>query len=136
MEVVNNGGLVEMRELCHVVGLVEFGWIDLVDSLGVDLLLGAIVALYQKPAGWEFFYYPTSDEGSGRVPKPDITLPREVVLALDYAARSWCIVVVLGYKLRRKCADWCANSVRIRSQTGGFTAVQQRAAEMCERLVS
>jgi|TARA_R110002003_G_scaffold37_18_gene2242 hypothetical protein len=84
-----------MRELGHVVGLVEFGGIDLVDRVRVDLLLGAIVALHEQPPIGQLFYDPASDEGGCRIPKPDIALAREVVLSLDYAAQPRSLLAVL-----------------------------------------
>jgi hypothetical protein len=39
VEVMDDRSLVEVRQLGHVVGLVEFGGVHLVDRLGVDLPL-------------------------------------------------------------------------------------------------
>ena len=47
MKVMYDGRLVEVRELSHVIGFVELGWIDLVDRFRIHLVLLAIVALYE-----------------------------------------------------------------------------------------
>jgi hypothetical protein len=94
VQVVDDRGLVEVGEFCHVVGLVELGRIDLVYGIRLHLLLGAIVALHEDASLWQIFHYPAADEGSRRIPKPDITLAREVVLALDDAAYPRCLLAV------------------------------------------
>jgi hypothetical protein len=94
VEVVDDRGLVEMGEFCHVVRLVELGRIDLVYGVRLDLLLGAIVALYEDASFWQVFDDPASDECRRRISKPDIALAREVVLALDDAAYPRCLLVV------------------------------------------
>lgn len=72
-----------MRQLCHVAGLVELGWVDFVDSILLDFLLRAIVTLYQQIAARQLFHHPSSDKGGLGVTQPDVALAREVVLALD-----------------------------------------------------
>jgi hypothetical protein len=94
VQVVDNRGLVEVGEFCHVVCLVELGRIDLVHSIRLDLLLGAIVALHEDASLGQILYYPASDESSRRIPKPDIALAREVILALDDAAYARCLLAV------------------------------------------
>jgi hypothetical protein len=64
-----------MCEFCHVVGFVELGWIDLVDGIGFHLLLGTIVALDENSPFREILDYPSADERSCWIPKPDIALP-------------------------------------------------------------
>lgn len=76
-----------MCQLGHVVCLVELGWIDLVDRLGLDLLLRAIVALYQYSTVGSLFHYPPSHEGGRGISQPDVALARKVVLALDDTAQ-------------------------------------------------
>jgi hypothetical protein len=39
MQVVYNGSFVEVGKFCHIIGFVEFGWVDLVDTIGADLPL-------------------------------------------------------------------------------------------------
>ena len=39
MQVVDDGGLVQMGQFGHIVCLVELGRVDLVDALGIDLAL-------------------------------------------------------------------------------------------------
>jgi hypothetical protein len=39
VEVVDNGGFIEMREFCHIVRFVEFGRIDLVNGIPADFSL-------------------------------------------------------------------------------------------------
>ena len=39
MEVMDHRRLIQMCELSHVVGLVKFGWVDLVDLLAIHLSL-------------------------------------------------------------------------------------------------
>lgn len=95
-----DGRLVQVCQLCHVVGLVEFGGIDLVHGICVNLLLRAVVTLYQQPSLRQVVNNPAPNESRGRIPEPDIALAREVVLSLDDSAQSWGLVAVLGYKLR------------------------------------
>jgi len=86
VEVVDDRGLVEMCEFSHVVGLVEFGGIDLINGVGIDILLGAIVTLDQDPSSRQVLYNPPADKSRGGISKPNITFAREVILALDDAA--------------------------------------------------
>ena len=85
MEVVDDRGLVKMCEFCHIIGLVEFGGIDLINGVGIDVLLGAIVTLDQYPPPWQILYNPSPYERRCWISKPDIALAREVILALDYS---------------------------------------------------
>ena len=62
VQVVDDGGLVEMCELGHVVGFVEFGGIDLVHRLGVDVVLLAVVTLHEQTPSRQVFDDPASDE--------------------------------------------------------------------------
>lgn len=39
MKVVDNRGLVQMCELCHIVCLIEFGWVDFIHHLCIHLSL-------------------------------------------------------------------------------------------------
>lgn len=75
MQVMDHGGLVQMREFGHVICLVEFGGIDFVDLVRIDfsLLLGvsatrwgntlgdssvtylAVIALHQQSPVFHFF---------------------------------------------------------------------------------
>lgn len=75
-----------MCEFCHVVGLVEFGGIDFVDGVGIDLLLGAIVTLHQYLPFRQILDNPSPDKGRVGIPEPDISLAGEVVLPLYDAA--------------------------------------------------
>lgn len=95
MEVVNDRGLVEVCELCHVAGLVEFCGIDWVDGVWVDLLLGAIVALHEQLAVSQLFHHPAPNEGGDGVPKPDVAFAREVTLALYYPAELESVLCVV-----------------------------------------
>jgi hypothetical protein len=104
-----------MCELCHVVGLVELGRVDFVDGVRFDLLLGAIVALYEDASLGQVFHDPAPDECSGRIPKPDIALAGEVIFALDDAPESRCLLAIVRYELGCKGADWCAVSRRVGS---------------------
>jgi hypothetical protein len=91
MQVVNDGGLVQMCQLGHVASLVELGWVDFVDSIFLDFLLCPIVALYQQFPAWHLFYNPSANEGVFGVVQPDIALAREVVLAF-YNPPRFCDV--------------------------------------------
>ena len=57
-----------MCELSHVVRLVEFGRIDLVDRLGVDVVLLAVVALHEQTPSRQVLDDPASDESRLGVP--------------------------------------------------------------------
>ena len=105
--------LIQMGELCHVIGLVEFARIDLVNCVCIDLLLGAIVALYEEPPRREVVDYPASDESRDRIPKPDVSLAREVIFSLYNGFTFWCLVANLGYELRCECAHWSTVSMRV-----------------------
>ena len=83
-----------MCEFCHVVGLVEFGGIDFVDGVCIDFLLGSIVTLYQYPPFRQIVHNPSPDESRVGIPKPDISLAGEVVLALYDAAQARGLIVV------------------------------------------
>jgi hypothetical protein len=135
VEVVDDRGLVQMRELCHVVGLVELGWIDLVYRVGIHLLLGSIVALDQQPPLGQVLDDPAADKGRRGVPQPDIALPGEVVLALDDTTQRRRLLAVLGYKQRRESAGWRAVAVRLGAHPR-VAAAQHGAAEIGERLVA
>lgn len=83
-----------MCQLGHVTSLVELGWIDFVDSILLDLLLCAIVTLYQQLPAWHLFNDPSSYESVFGVVQPDITLAREVALAFYYPpllCNVWCV---------------------------------------------
>jgi hypothetical protein len=136
MEVVDDRGLVQMRELGHVVGLVELGRIDLVDGVAVDLLLGAIVALHQYASPGQVLEHPAADEGGRRIPQPDIALAREVVLALYDAPEPRRLVVVGGYERRGEGAHGGAVAVRVGAQASRVAASQHGAAEVGEGLVA
>ena len=125
-----------MCEFSHVVGLVEFGGIDLVNGISVDVLLGAIVALDQDTSSWQVLDNPSTDEGCGGVSEPDIALAGEVVLALYDASQTRGLVVVFGDELRGKGADGCAVAVRVGAQACRVTAAQRRAGEVCEGAIA
>jgi len=63
VQIVDDGRLIQMRELRHVVGLVKLGRIDLVDGIGLHLLLCAIIALDQQRSSGPLFHYPAADKG-------------------------------------------------------------------------
>lgn len=104
MQVVNDRWLVQMRQLCHIVGFVKLGGVDFVDRVSVNLLLSAVVALYQKPAMRQVLDNPTPDKCSCRVSEPDIALAGEVVLTLEDPTQPWWFLAVLGYELGREGA--------------------------------
>lgn len=86
VEVMDDRGLVKMCEFCHIVGLIEFGRIDLINGVGIDVLLGAIVTLNQDPSPRQILYNPSPYKRRCWISKPDIALAREVILALDDSA--------------------------------------------------
>ena len=45
MQIVDDGRLIQMSELSHVVGLVKLCRIDLVDGVGLDFMLCSVIAL-------------------------------------------------------------------------------------------
>ena len=124
-----------MCELSHVIRLVEFGRIDLVDRLGVDVVLLAIVALHEQAPSRQVLDDPASDESRLGVSEPDIALAGEVVLALD-AAHFWHVLGAVGDELWGESAGGCAVAVRIGTQTGGVATTQQRTAQLAEGLVA
>ena len=134
VQVVDDGGLVQVRQLGHVAGLVELGWVDFVDGVGVDLLLRAILALHQQPPARALLDDPAPHEGALGVVQPDIALAGEVVLALDDAAGARAVCRVLGDELRGEGAYGHAVAVGVGAQAG-LAAAQGRADQMCERLV-
>ena len=136
VEVVDDRGLVQMGEFRHVVGLVELGRIDLVDGVGVDILLCAIVALDEDASTRQVLDDPSADEGRDGIPKPDIALAGEVVLAFHDATQARSSVVVLGDELRGKGADGRAVAVRVGAQACRVTAAQRRAGEVGEGAVA
>jgi hypothetical protein len=136
MEVVDDRGFVQMRELSHVVGLVELGRIDLVDGVAVDLLLGAVVALHQYASPRQVLEHPAAHEGGRRIPQPDIALAREVVLALYDAPEPRRLIVVGGYERRSEGAHGGAVAVRVGAQASRVAASQHGAAEVGEGLVA
>ncbi|KAK0703038.1 hypothetical protein B0T26DRAFT_729656 [Lasiosphaeria miniovina] len=83
VQVVDNRGLVQVRQLCHVVRFVELGRVDFIDALAVDLSLASIVALDQNPVSSKFLHNPTLDKSCLGVLKPHVFFAREVILALD-----------------------------------------------------
>jgi hypothetical protein len=115
VQVVDDRGLVQVRELCHVVGLVELGGIDLVGGFRVDLLLGAVVALHEEPPLGQLFDDPSPDEGCDGILKPDVALAGEVVLALDDAAQLGRLLALFPYELGREGAHWRAVARRVGS---------------------
>lgn len=130
VEIMYDRGLIQVRELCHVVGLVELRRIDLVDGVRVNFLLGAIVALHQQPPVWQILHHPSPHKGRGRILKPDIALAREVVLALYYPSQCRRLLALLGYELRRECADWCAVAGRVGTHSGGVGSSKQSTGEV------
>lgn len=79
MEIVDDGGFIEVCELGHVVGFVELGWVDLVDALAIYFALlyvcqycisvlrwkasyPAVVTLYQEQAAFELLNNPSFDK--------------------------------------------------------------------------
>jgi hypothetical protein len=52
-----------MGELGHIVRFVEFGWVDLIDRLGVDFLLCAIVTLDEELSVIKLIYYESAHKG-------------------------------------------------------------------------
>lgn len=90
MEVVHDRSLVQVRQLSHVVRLVELCWVDFVNALSVDFPLlfqvsiyelprdmltdthAPIVTLDQEPAPLKLLHHPPLDKRRLRVPKPDI----------------------------------------------------------------
>ncbi|KAF2646480.1 hypothetical protein P280DRAFT_12060 [Massarina eburnea CBS 473.64] len=133
VQIVDDRRLVQMRELGHVVGLVELGRIDLVDRVGLDLVLLAIVALDQQQAVGPRLDDPATHEGRLRVPQPDIALAREVVLALNGAH---LVVGPVFYELGRKRAGRRAVAVRVGARARGVGPDHGGAAEVGERLVA
>jgi hypothetical protein len=93
VQVVDDRGLVQVRELCHVVGLVELGGIDLVGGFRVDLLLGAVVALHEEPPLGQLFDDPS----------------------LDDAAQLGRLLALFPYELGREGAHWRAVARRVGS---------------------
>ena len=83
IEVVDDGSFIEMGELGHVIGLVEFGWIDLINLVKVCLNLRAILKLNNHSAIMQVLYYPASNERLFRVFHPNISFAGEVILAFD-----------------------------------------------------
>lgn len=101
MKVVDNRCLVEVRELCHVVCSIELRRIDFIHAVCIDFALlmwtsargssreaitlpyTAVVALDQQTLISKLFDDPTLDESEVRIPKPDISLSREVILAFN-----------------------------------------------------
>lgn len=102
-----------MCELRHVIGLVKLGRIDLINRIGINLLLGAIVTLHQYLSLGEIFYDPASDESCDGVSEPDIAFAGEVVLALYNSAQTGSLVVIFGDELRSKGAARCAVTMRV-----------------------
>lgn len=125
-----------MRKFSHIVGLVEFGGIDLVNGIGFDILLGAIVALDQDSSSWQVLDDPSADEGGGGVSEPDIALAREVVLALYDAAQTRGLVLLFRDELRGKGADGGAVAVRVGAEARFAAAQPGRAGEVCEGAVA
>jgi hypothetical protein len=125
-----------MCEFCHVVGLVEFGWVDFVDGVRIHLLLAAVVALDQKSSLGQVFHDPAAHECRRWIAEPDIALAREVVLALDDAAQHRGLLTLFRYELRGECAGGRAVTDRVRAHPCRVAAAQQRAAQLCERLVA
>ncbi|KAI0871101.1 hypothetical protein GGS24DRAFT_492490 [Hypoxylon argillaceum] len=104
VQVVDDGCLVEMCQLGHVVCFVELGRVDFIHAFAIDLTLlerrawtyAAIVALDEKPAPFQLLDDPALDEGGLRIPQPDISLSRKVVLALDAPHDVYASPQVLG----------------------------------------
>jgi len=102
-----------MCELCHIVCLVELGRIDFVDGIGVDVELGAIVALDEQAGVGQLLNHPATHKGGGGIAQPYIALAGEVALAVDEAAHVWAGGVgVVGDEGRGEGADGGAVAVR------------------------
>ena len=104
-----------MRQLSHVASLVELGWVDFVDSILFDLLLGAIVTLHEQLPACELFDHPSSDESVLGVVQPDIALAGKVVLALYDPPWFRDVWRVFRDELRCKGANGYAVAVRVRA---------------------
>jgi hypothetical protein len=86
-----------MRQFGHVIGLVKFGWIDLVNIVGINFSLlttlaafrhlvstnRAILALDKKFAIFLLLHNPSFDKCRRGILDPHISLPGKVVFALD-----------------------------------------------------
>ena len=105
VQIVNDRGLVQMCEFSHIASLVELGRVDFVDSIFSDFLLRAIVALDKQCAALLFLDNPPANEGSLGITKPDISLARKVVFALDDAGGLGRVGVILGDELGREGSD-------------------------------
>jgi hypothetical protein len=57
--------------------------------------------LYEKLVSSQFFYDPALHEGSLRIPKPNISPPRKVILALDAFDDIYASSQVFGLDERR-----------------------------------
>jgi hypothetical protein len=75
---MNDGGLVEIGEVGHVVGEIELWWVDLVDLLAADCALGRVAVAADDKGGTPVLDHPALDKGMLVVREPDPALAREL----------------------------------------------------------
>jgi hypothetical protein len=101
-----------MGEFGHIVGFVEFARVDLVDSIGADLMLGSIILLNKDLSVVQVFHDPSTNEGFLGIFQPDISLSGEIVLSLD------CFHTWLAISLVRRFDELWGEGVRIIAAIG------------------
>jgi len=109
-EVVDHRGLVEVGEVCHVVGEIELWRVDLVDCVAADCAVDGVVVAADEQRRPSVLDNPSLDKGVVLVVEPDPAPAGEfghvagIIRAATALAVAGAVAGVVDYELWGECA--------------------------------